>query len=143
VNVGVAEAIKEFESRGGRLLFEGADVSVTYPREQKDEIQAVVRTLRANRDRVIEMVRERQGVPAPSKCPPLPPGVRLVSYRPKAPPVALALVSIVNDVDRFILAYLGDLRWRLAHPNTHACAPLREILTKLAEVGVELAIDGD
>jgi hypothetical protein len=141
VNVGVAEAIKEFESRGGRLLFEGADVTVIYPREQKDETQAVVRTLRANRDRVIEMVRERQGVPAPGECLPLPPGVRLVSYHPKTPPVPISLVSIVNDVDKFIAAYLSDLRQRLAHPNTHACAPLHEILTKLAEVGVELAIE--
>lgn len=81
------------------------------------------------------------GIPASARCPALPTGVKLVRYDPKPPPVAVAPISIVTDVDAFIRAYLMDLGHRLQHPRTHACAPLPEILAKLAEVGVELAIE--
>jgi hypothetical protein len=100
---------------------------------------------RDDRKAVIEMLRNQEG-----KRPPsledlrrlLPGGVRLIRYSPKKPPVAVALISIVTDVDKFIRAYLRDLGQRLQHPGTHACAPLPEILAKLAEVGLELALDG-
>jgi hypothetical protein len=36
---------------------------------------------------------------------------------------------------------LRDLRFRLNHPNAYACAPLPEILSKLAEAGLELALE--
>jgi hypothetical protein len=66
--------------------------------------------------------------------------VKLVRYLPKDPPVAVAPVSIVTNVEKFIEAYLRDLSHRLKHPGTHACAPVSEILAKLAEVGLELEI---
>jgi len=75
------------------------------------------------------------------ECPPLPLGVRLIRYRPKSPPVAVQPCSIVTDVDKFIRAYLCDLKFRLEHPDAYACASLREILAKLAEVGLELALE--
>ena len=81
------------------------------------------------------------GISAPPGCPPLPPGVSLVRYAPKSLPVLIAPWSVVTDVGKFIQAYLQDLGWRLAHPQTYACAPLLEILAKLAEVGVELEIE--
>jgi len=96
-------------------------------------------------DAVIDMLRD-QGDKHPLSREDLrgllPGGVRLIRYRPKKPPVAVAPVSIVTDVDKFILAYLRDLGHRLQHPKTHACASLSEILAKLAEVGVELLLDG-
>src|SRR6516225_2106897 len=81
------------------------------------------------------------GTPAPMKCPPLPAGVQLVRYAPKVPPVAVAPISIVTDVDKFLRAYISDLGHRLQHPETHGCAPLPEILAKLGEVGLELALE--
>jgi hypothetical protein len=72
----------------------------------------------------------------------LPGGVRLIRYSPKKPPVAVAPISIVTDMDKFIRAYVRDLGQRLQYPGTHACASLPEILAKLAEVGLELALDG-
>jgi len=55
--------------------------------------------------------------------------------------VAVTPVSIVTDVDKFMRAHLRDLHFRLEHPNAHASAPLPEILAKLAEVGLELALE--
>lgn len=81
-------------------------------------------------------------VPAPSTCPPLPKGVRLVSYKPKTPPVAIELVSVVTDVDRFLQHYLEELDARLHHPlQIRAGGSVFEILNRLAEVGLEVAID--
>jgi hypothetical protein len=67
--------------------------------------------------------------------------VRLIRYQPKSPPVAVAPISIVTDVGKFISAHLADLDYRLCHPDTYACASLPEILSKLAEVGLELALE--
>jgi len=137
------QAVAEFESKGGEFTLNGPQVSVQYPPEHRDTLAPILATLRANRTAVAALIRERYcGVPAPAQCPPVPLGVRLVKYAPKAPPVAVAPVSIVTDVDKFIRAYLRDLGQRLQHPGTHACASLPEILAKLAEVGLELALDG-
>jgi hypothetical protein len=55
--------------------------------------------------------------------------------------VAVQPVIVVVDVSKFICSCLRDLELRLQHPKSHACASLSEILAKLAEVGVELALD--
>jgi hypothetical protein len=68
----------------------------------------------------------------------LPPDVRLVRYQPKRAPFAVATTSIVTNAGKFFRAYLDDLAWRLAHPDTHAAPPLTDILTKLADAGLDL-----
>jgi hypothetical protein len=139
---GVVELVAEFEARGGEFAFDGQQINVQYPPEQRETLALILETLRANRDAVAAFVRQRsRGVVAPAQCPHLPPGVRLVKYAPKPPPVAVAPVSIVTDVDKFIRAYVSDLEYRLLRPEAHACAPLPEILAKLAEVGLELALE--
>jgi hypothetical protein len=139
---GVVELIAEFEARGGEFGFDGNQINVQYPPERREALALILETLRANREAVAALVCERfRGVAAPARCPPLPPGVRLVNYTPKKPPVAVAPISIVTDVDKFIQAYLMDLGHRLQYPETHACASLPEILAKLAEVGLELALE--
>ena len=81
--------------------------------------------------------------PAPEKCPPLPKGVLLIRYRPKDPPVAISPISVVTDLEKFIRVCLSELDARLNHPvQIRAGASVFEILNKLAEVGLELAIDG-
>jgi hypothetical protein len=50
-------------------------------------------------------------------CPyPLPVGVKLLSYAPKNPPVAVTVCSVVTDVPKFIQYALGELDARLHHP---------------------------
>lgn len=138
----VARAITVFESLGGEFTVDGTRILVEYPPERREVITTTLEMLRAHRDEVATAVRERaNGRPAPSDCPGLPPGVRLVRYAPKAPPVVVQPWSIVTDVGKFIHAYLRDLQFRLEHPRGQVCAPLSDILAKLAEVGVELEID--
>lgn len=135
------QVLSEFESKGGEFTLTENQVNVVYPLDHREALAPILATLRANRQTVEEIVRERlAGVPACPDCPALPPGVRLVRYAPKAPPVAVQPCSIVTDVDKFIRRYLEDLRFRLENPKVYACAPLDEILAKLAEVGVELVL---
>ncbi len=81
-------------------------------------------------------------VPAPPVCPPLPKGVKLVRYQPKEPPVFVAPISIVADMNKFLHVYLEELDARLNHTlQVRAGASVFEIVAKLADVGVELAIE--
>lgn len=167
----ISEAVAAFEAAGGSLTVERDDIKVTYPKECREALAPLLHQLRARKAEVKCFVLEKErihsartptlyrqkaqagppfeaGVPQNDtggfehpKCPQLPPGVRSIRYQPKSSPVAVAPVSIVTDVDKFICAYLRDLRFRLEHPKAYACAPLYEILAKLAEVGLELEID--
>jgi len=136
------DAVAAFEALGGTLELHGEQVEVVYQTHLRQAVSPLLGELRAHREAVRAFLRERSsGGRAPAECPPLPPAVRLLRYAPKVAPVAVQPCSIVTDVGKFIRAYLEDLEWRLAHPNTYACASLPEILAKLAEVGVELKIE--
>jgi hypothetical protein len=132
------EVLQSLEARGVRFRLEGEKVKAALPKPTPPTVVRDLEALRARRDEVRRLIAGT----AHGDCPyPLPPGVRLVRYVPKAPPVEIVPISIVNDVDKFIRSCLRDLQFRLEHPKAYACAPLHEILAKLAEVGVELEID--
>jgi hypothetical protein len=77
------------------------------------------------------------------ECPyALPEGVRLVQYTPKAPPVAVTVCSVVNDVPKFIQRALSELDARLRRPiQIKAGDSVFELLSKLAECGLELHLE--
>jgi len=140
--VEVASLVRQAESAGIEVFLDRqGKARVRYAETHRERLAGLLARLRAQRNDVAALLRERQGVSAPPECPPLPPGVRLVRYTPKTPPVAIQPCSIVTNVDKFIRSYLRDLRFRLEHPEAYACTPMCEILAKLAEVGVELALD--
>jgi len=137
--------LDQFESLGGRVtLGEGDCLRCEFPRGMA-KARTLIKALREWKADVVEILKDRQaplGTSAPPECPLLPKGVRLVKYAPKTPPVAIAPVSIVNDVRRFIEAKLAELDARLNKPiQIRAGDGVFEILSKLAEVGVELAIE--
>lgn len=137
------EAIEQFESKGGVVVCDGQKVSVNYPPDRKSELEPILATLRANRDQVGELVRElrQEGVGGAPPCPPLPAGVKLIRYKPKSAPVAIAPVSIVTDVRKFIDFNLAELDARLRRPvRTPGAGTVYELMAKLAEVGVELEL---
>jgi len=116
---------------------------VEYPDETASELEAILPELRAQRDAVRSLLyKQPPGVYAPAGCPPVPSGVRLKKHAPKSPPVLVQPWSVVTDVEKFIAACLRDLDWRLKHPKAYAAPPLPEILSKLAEVGVEVELCG-
>lgn len=125
---------------GCQIRVDGQKLKVRGP--DLPEVARLVSELHARRDEAIATLEGIQGKPASldEVNAALPPGVRLLSYRPKQTPFALASVSVVTNAGTFFRAYLRDLGWRLEHPNSRACAPLNEILAKLAEGGLELTI---
>jgi len=157
----VFELMERLTRIGASVSAEGDQVAVRFSEEHRRQVEGLgpeIRRLKpellkklndASSDTLFDGLETRldgerddvRRVRAPAECPPLPAGVKLVRYCPKAPPVAVQPCSIVTDVDKFIRSYLRDLGFRLEHPKAYACAPLPEILAKLAEVGVELEID--
>jgi hypothetical protein len=106
------------------------------------EVAGLVSELHAQREEAIAILEGIEGKP-PSLAEvsaAIPPGVRLLSYRPKQAPFALTSLSVVTSAGIFFRAYLRDLGWRLEHPEGHAAAPLPDILSKLADAGLELQL---
>ncbi len=131
----------DFERLGGTFKLADARVKVEYPEDVRESVRPILEQLRSRKEEVRQLLyKHPPGTLAPAECPPLPPGVKLVRYAPKPPPVLLAPWSVVTDVEKFIRAELCDLEWRLKHPKGYAAPPLPEILSKLAEVGVELEL---
>jgi hypothetical protein len=136
--------IDRLRELGGSLWLDGETVRCRIPRGNP-ESRDVVAYLRRNREAIAAMLRDQVSkAPTPDEiASSLPPGVELVSYNPKDSPFAVSPVSVVTDAGKFFRAYLADLSRRIAHPRTQSCAPLAEIMAKLASAGLELRITGD
>jgi hypothetical protein len=160
----VLELLEELTEIGATVTSDGDQVAVCFPEERRFEVQALGPEIRRLKPELLRTVAERnvrpstaapesplQGfvhgrlvtmTPAPAECPPLPPGVRLVKYSPKCPPVGVSVCSVVINVARFISRNLEDLDARLNHPAQMGVGDsVPETLAKLAEVGLELALD--
>jgi hypothetical protein len=148
---GIVDLIEALQSVGVRFRIEGGRVRASLPKPTPSEIISALESLRPYKADVRTLIEARmvaeplpneaRGVLASADPPPLPRGVRLLSYCPKSPPVAVTSISVVTDISKCLRSYLQDLEFRLEHPQARVCAPLSEILSKLAEVGVELALD--
>ena len=140
----VGEAIDRVAEVGGRLQLEGEHVALTLPRNcPPDTEAAILETVRTNRDAVSAILHDI-GSKAPSLeevRASLPRGVKLVSYNPKEAPFAVAPVSVVTDAGRFFRRYLDDLCWRLEHAEGYSAPPLKDILIKLMDAGLELKLE--
>jgi hypothetical protein len=75
--------------------------------------------------------------------PPLmPPGVRLLKWEPKAPPIVIVRMGIVSNVDKFIGATLRELRARLNGKDFLAGNwSLRELVDRLEQAGVSVTVE--
>jgi hypothetical protein len=118
---------------GERLKVRGPDLP---------EVAALIPELRAHREEAMLLIRELRSAPPTLEeiQAILPEGVRVLRYEPKAPPFAVAPVSVVTDAGRFFRAYLKDLAWRMEHPEGRAVPPLADILAKLSDAGLRLEI---
>lgn len=140
----VGEVIDRVREVGGRLRMDGKHVLLTLPQNCPPDTEAVIcETVRTNRDAVAAILQDMaSGAPSLDEVKAnLPPGVRLVSYQPKTAPFAVAPVSVVTQAGKFYRAYLADLSQRMANPKGYSCPPLSDILSKLADAGLELSIE--
>ena len=126
---------------GCAVRVEGERLKVRGP--NLPEVAALVSELRAQREEAIPLLRELGSWPPTLEeiKAMLPASVRVLRYQPMTVPFAVAPVSVVTDAGRFFRAYLKDLTWRLEHPDTYAAPPLADILTKLADAGLDLTTE--
>lgn len=124
------ELVERIESIGGVLILQGDCITYDLPPEiDVDE-------LRAHRDEVVRVLQQRQEVPA------MPPGITLISWDLKRPPVAIETCSVVINPASFAKSTLLQLRaalagkhWAAGHWTT------AELIERLRQVGVEVEID--
>jgi hypothetical protein len=132
--VNVAEAVNQVESAGGTFRLDGPKVRVWYPGyEQRDWLVPQVNFIRAHRDEAAAFLRAR--VPA------MPPGVRLISWNPKVPPVAIEACAVVTDPPLFARTTLRQLETALAQPKRWVGWSVPQLIDRLAQAGVFVALE--
>jgi hypothetical protein len=127
------EVLHAVERAGGSLTLSGGLIKYTIPKPAG----WLVTELKQHREELIGLLRE-------SETPPLmPPGVRLLKWQPKDPPVAIVRMGVVSNVDKFIAATLRELRARLEGKDFLAGNwSLRELVERLEQVGVVVSVEG-
>jgi hypothetical protein len=126
------EVLHAVEKAGGSLTLNGGQIKYTIPKRAA----WLVPELKQNREDLMGLLKEG-GTP-----PPMPPGVRLLKWQPKDPPIAIVHMGIVSNVDKFVAATLLQLRARLEGKDSLAGNwSLRELVDRLEQVGVAVEIE--
>jgi hypothetical protein len=126
------EVLEAVQNVGGSLTLHGERIRYALP----DSAQWLVTELKQHREELIGLLREG-GTP-----PPMPPGVRLLKWEPKEPPVMIVRMGIVSNVDNFVAATLLQLQARLEGKDFLAGNwSLRELVDRLDQVGVAVKIE--
>jgi hypothetical protein len=124
------EIMEAVTSRGGQLWLDGELLRYRLP----VNMESLVDTLRTHKPEIVELLSSRPAMPA---------GVRLLSYRPKEPPVALGNGETVIDSKRFVQATMRQLEAKLCGASgwNYGWRSLPELLERLAAVGCIVALD--
>lgn len=128
------ELLNAVEKVGGSLVLNGSQIKYAIPKRAR----WLISELKQNREELVRLLRGER-TPAP-----MPPGVRLLKWDPKTPPVAIVRMGIVTNVDLFIDSTLRELRARLEGKNFLAGNwSLRELVDRLEQVGVRVQVEHD
>jgi hypothetical protein len=90
--------------------------------------------VRDHRAEVAELLKRR------SIIPPMPPGVRLIGWQLKEPPIAIETDAVVTNPALFAIATLEELRVRLTIPKRRYGYSVPQLIDRLAQVGVTVAL---
>ena len=139
-SVSAGDIIDRLAALGCMVRTEGEKLKVRGP--NLPEVAELVSALHARRDEALALLRDRESTPPSLQevQAMLPAGVRLVSYEPKQAPFTVAPASVITNAGKFYRSYLADLERRLAKPEGYHCPPLTDILSKLADAGLELKL---
>jgi hypothetical protein len=75
--------------------------------------------------------------------PTMPPGIHLVSWTLKEPPIAIEYHAVVIDPSKFARATLEELRERLTNPRWRYGWSVPQLIDRLAQVGVTVALESE
>ena|SRR5258708_7130693 len=122
--------IERIEVAGGVLALNGERIRYQLP----EDVAGLLEELRAHRDEVLLFLRMRERIPL------MPPGVRLVSWDLKHPPVAIETCAVVTDSALFARSTLEQLRVALAEPRRWVGWTVPQLIDRLAQVGVVVTV---
>ena len=126
--------VAEVEAMGIELRLAGGKVKASIPPDMQSRIAPLLERLRENRQQLVDVLSQRDVLE-------MPPGVRLVEWHPKRPPVVIERYSVVNDVVLFAQHTLEELGFALAGRNWLAGnRSVRELVDRLEEVGVKVEV---
>jgi len=133
---GIVEVVAEVEAAGAALRLEGNKVRVRYRgAQQRNRLAQQISFLRAHRGEVADLLRARATVPS------MPPGVRLLAWNPKQPPVFIEACSIVVETNLFARTTLAQLGAAIANPERRVGWTVPQLVDRLAQVGVAVALE--
>jgi hypothetical protein len=134
----VSEIVDEIEAVGIALRVDGEKVRIWFPEpRQREELAGQVSFLRAHKHEVAEFLRKRAAIP------PMPPGIRLVKWNLKEPPVAIETCAVVSDPSLFACTTLAQLRVAMLNPKRWVGWSVSQLIDRLAQLGVTVALDID
>jgi hypothetical protein len=132
----VEETVNSIEAVGVTFRIDGGKVRVRYSDEsQREELCQQIALLRANKDKVAAFLQARATIPT------MPPGVRLIEWNLKEPPVAIETCAVVTDSALFARSTLEQLRKALAQPTRWVGWSIPQLIDRLAQVGVTVALE--
>ena len=119
------------EAVGGVLAVHGERIRCRLP----EDATHLLEELRRCRSDALAVLRSRNGVPA------IPPGVQLIEWRLKRPPVAIETCAVVTNPDLFARSTLDQLGMALKHPKRWVGWRIPQLIDRLAQVGVIVAVE--
>jgi hypothetical protein len=131
----LSEVLKEVEAVGIALRLEGEKVRIRFPEcYHREELAPQITFLRNRREEVAAFLRLRHSIPA------MPPSIRLLRWDLKQPPVAIETCAVVTDPVLFARTTLEQLGTSLAQPKRWVGWSTPQLLDRLAQVGVVVAL---
>ncbi len=129
---GVPEVVSRIEGLGGYLALVG-DRNIRYrlPNDNP-ESTALLEAVKAEKEAIVAYLRARTTIPT------MPPGVSLVVWKLKEPPVAIETCSVVIDTALFAKSTLEQLRIALTQPKRWVGWSIPQLIDRLAQVGVRV-----
>jgi hypothetical protein len=129
------EAVEAAKALGIQLRLEGNHVHARLPQGDQDRFSKILDQLRANRESVAAVLRQR------TMAPPMPAHVRLVRWDPKEAPIAIESCSVVVDVSLFIGSTLKQLGVALADRKRWTGWTVPQLVDRLRQAGVVVEVD--
>src|SRR5438094_424629 len=124
------EVVQRIEFAGGVLGLNGNRIRCRLP----EDAAPLLDELRAHRDEVLALLRRREEIP------PMPPGVRLIQWSLKDPPIAIETCAVVTDPVPFAKSTLEQLRVAIENPKRWVGWSLPQLVDRLGQVGVTVAL---
>jgi len=124
------QVIESVRAAGGTLTINGQRIWCRLPQGATHLLDE----LRRCRNDVEMALRSRETTP------PMPPGVLLLEWRLKEPPVAIETFAVVTDPALFAATTVEQLRVALSNPKCWVGWSVPQLIERLAQVGVTVKL---